>query len=162
MRAVFKESFIIFFEMPSRARVLPVELECFLNASSKCRILADGCGGDQAAGRDSCWSTSLPDSPRQRTWAGKWFVKAPCSHLRSYQGERCRKSSQRRHTLAYSVTRSSRPQFGKTHLSIGTGQYLISSHNYNNNRKIHRKKINTFYLSGRLSTHTEDGLTEKD
>lgn len=53
--------------MPSRALILPVEVECFLNASSKCRILPDGDDWDSAAGRDSSRSTSLPDSLLQRT-----------------------------------------------------------------------------------------------
>lgn len=53
--------------MPSHALILPVEVECFLNASSKCRILPDGYDWDSAAGRDSSRSTSLPDSLLQRT-----------------------------------------------------------------------------------------------
>lgn len=53
--------------MPSHALILPVEVECFLNASSKCRVLPDGYDWDSAAGRDSSRSTSLPDSLLQRT-----------------------------------------------------------------------------------------------
>lgn len=64
MRAVFKESFIICFKMPSHALFLPVGGKWFLNASIKCRILPDQCSRDSARwaryrglGNPSAWQS---------------------------------------------------------------------------------------------------------